>query len=281
MTDFVTLQEAAERLGVHYMTAYRYVRLGQLPAQKVGGTWRVAISDLDLFQQPNASEPSPSLSRKSAPWHQRLENRLLDGDPSGAWKVVEASLTAGLSPLDVYCQVFVPALDSIGDRWESGEIGVADEHLATAIVSRMIGRLGPRFSRRGRRRGAVVVAGPPGERHDLGLAMVADALRQGGYSAIDLGSDLPVESFAQALGGFPGLKGVCIGVLNPDALEGCRQMVVEARRHLDREAPVVLGGSAVGGADHAHRLGADQWADLRHVVEAVDAGRDLQPAVWV
>ena len=36
MTDGVlTLQEAADELGVHYMTAYRYVRLGQLQAHKV------------------------------------------------------------------------------------------------------------------------------------------------------------------------------------------------------------------------------------------------------
>ena len=30
------LRECAERLGVHYMTAYRYVRTGMLPATKVG-----------------------------------------------------------------------------------------------------------------------------------------------------------------------------------------------------------------------------------------------------
>ena len=38
----LTLNEAAELLGVHYMTAYRYVRLGFLQATKVGGCWRAA-----------------------------------------------------------------------------------------------------------------------------------------------------------------------------------------------------------------------------------------------
>ena len=36
--DDLTLHEAADVLGVHYMTAYRYVRLGLLPAAKAGGT---------------------------------------------------------------------------------------------------------------------------------------------------------------------------------------------------------------------------------------------------
>lgn len=42
----IGLRDAAERLGVHYMTAYRYVRLGVLPAEKVGGEWQVRPSDL-------------------------------------------------------------------------------------------------------------------------------------------------------------------------------------------------------------------------------------------
>ena len=37
----VTLHEAAERLGVHYMTAYRYVRHGQLQASRTSSGWRV------------------------------------------------------------------------------------------------------------------------------------------------------------------------------------------------------------------------------------------------
>ena len=34
----LTLPEVAEKLGVHYMTAYRYVRTGRLPAKRSGST---------------------------------------------------------------------------------------------------------------------------------------------------------------------------------------------------------------------------------------------------
>ena len=47
----MTLQEAADALGVHYMTAYRYVRLGLLHAEKIGGSWRVETADLDDFRE--------------------------------------------------------------------------------------------------------------------------------------------------------------------------------------------------------------------------------------
>ncbi|MET0148370.1 MAG: helix-turn-helix domain-containing protein, partial [Acidimicrobiales bacterium] len=39
----LTLQEAAERAGVHYLTVYRWVRTGRLPATKAEGTWAVRL----------------------------------------------------------------------------------------------------------------------------------------------------------------------------------------------------------------------------------------------
>lgn len=279
MGDFLTLQEAAERLGVHYMTAYRYVRLGQLPAHKVDGHWRVSAGDLDLFV--DGSHSDQETSRRTAPWYERFENRLLDADPGGAWKVVESALIAGATPLEVYQNIFVPTLHSIGRRWAQGEIDIAAEHHATSTINRFIGRLSPSFIRRGRRKGTVLVAGPPGERHTLGLAMAADALRAGSYSVIDLGADLPVEAFEVALERHPEVVAVCIGVINPAAREEVARMVTAVRRRLPARVPVIVGGGAIAGEDDANRLGADRYADLETVVAAVEAGRRPLPAVSV
>src|SRR3984957_19994084 len=42
----LTLQEAASQLGLHYMTVYRYVRTGKLPATQEGMSWRVRVQDV-------------------------------------------------------------------------------------------------------------------------------------------------------------------------------------------------------------------------------------------
>jgi MerR family transcriptional regulator, light-induced transcriptional regulator len=42
----VELRAAAEEMGVHYQTAYRWVRRGRLPAKMLGGKYIVAIADL-------------------------------------------------------------------------------------------------------------------------------------------------------------------------------------------------------------------------------------------
>lgn len=49
MDKLLTLEEAAEVLGVDYKTVYRLVRAGELPAGKVGRVYRVAPDDLHAY----------------------------------------------------------------------------------------------------------------------------------------------------------------------------------------------------------------------------------------
>ena len=297
MTDTqLTLHEAAEVLGVHYMTAYRYVRLGLLDAEKVRGTWRVERADLDAFRthagdvragdvragdvsgdgvdgEPDtlgdvdvldviASDPTrdPGARRRRAPWADRLEARLVAGDSRGAWGVVEAALSAGSCLDEIYIDVLGPALTSIGCRWEKGEIDVAIEHRASVIALRMIGRLGPRFSRRGRTRGVVVVGAPQGELHSLPVAMLADLLRQRGWDVADLGGNVPTASLGRFVAGSSDqIVAVGLSVSTDTFLEPVTEAIA-AVRAASASTLIVLGGAAITDLDHARSLGADQFA---------------------
>jgi excisionase family DNA binding protein len=265
----LTLQEAADELGVHYMTAYRYVRLGLLAAQKSGGVWRVTRDDLERFRAGTGT--APVRAGTPAPWAERLESRLLAGDARGAWGVVEAALAAGAELDEIYLDVLTPAMVGIGTRWEAGEIDVAIEHRATGIAMRLIGRLGPRFVRRGRTKGTVVLGAPAGERHGLPVAVLADLLRLEGWEVSDLGADTPATSFAHAASTTDDVVAVGLSVTNADNLAAC----ADACRAVRAAAPgvlVVVGGQAVT-ADVAAGLDADGHADsARAMVRLLEGG---------
>src|SRR5829696_2391573 len=148
----LTLQEAADRLGVHYMTVYRWVRTGRLPATKQGASWAVREADLD-----EVTEPTRAPRQGRVDHADRLARRLAAGDEPGAMAVAEAALAGGMDPEDLYLDVLAVAMARIGDRWATGEVTVAQEHQATAIMLRLLGRLGRNFARRGRSRGTVVL----------------------------------------------------------------------------------------------------------------------------
>jgi MerR family transcriptional regulator, light-induced transcriptional regulator len=255
ITTDVTLQEAAEFLGVHYMTAYRYVRLGTLQAHKSGNVWRVRREDLDMFR---AAVPAAGVARPPAPWAERLESRLVAGDGGGAWGVVEAALASGGDPRSIYLDVITPAMVSIGERWEKGELDIAVEHRASGVAYRLVGRLGPRFTRRGRTLGTVLVGAPAGEHHALPVSMAADLIRLEGYEVSDLGADTPPASFATAAAGLDRLVAVGISVTSPMNLGSARDTIVLLRDQLNN-VPIMIGGSAVQSDDMRLDLGADLW----------------------
>ncbi len=257
MPATMSLRQAADRLGVHYMTVYRYVRLGMLPARKDGTAWVVDPADVEAFAEP---DPVPRRGRRSADWNARLKARLVAGDERGSWGVVEAALASGLRPEDVYEDVLAPVMNDIGDDWAAGRLDVADEHRASAVAARVIGRLGPRFARRGRSRGTVVTSTPPGELHGLGLAVVADLLRGARFEVVDLGPNTPPQALAKAVHEANRLVAVAISAHDPD---GARHLAaaIAAAQQAGGGAPILVGGSAIEGRDHACALGADGYAE--------------------
>lgn len=264
----LSLQQAADALGVHYMTAYRYVRLGLLEAVKERGAWTIQRAALEALQQ--GSPTAPVKAGEPAPWSERLETRLVAGDARGAWGIIEAALSSGTGLREVYTGIVSPAMVSIGERWSVGELNVAIEHRASALAMRIIGRIGPRFSRPGRHRGVVVTAAPVGELHVLPLAMISDLLRIEGWEVSDLGANLPSDALVLLLADTPDCVALGLSVTARDNL-GALAEACSAVRHAHPDLLIVAGGHAVNGVEHAASLGADAYAtDAETMSELVD-----------
>jgi excisionase family DNA binding protein len=264
----MTLQEAADRLNVHYMTAYRYVRTGRLPARQEGSRWMVALSDLDALQHGGRRKRGAGRAASQT----QLMDRLIAGDEPGAWAVINAALTSGMRAKEVYLDLLAGALRTIGDQWASGELSVAHEHRASALASRIIGRVGPLFAQRGRKRGTILVGTAAGDPHALPSAILADVLRGARFEVLDLGANTPPESFAQSARGPDRLVAVLIGATTTGQLRRLARSV-DAVRTVRPETPILLGGAAVAGETAASRLGADGWSghDADQAVAAVEA----------
>lgn len=273
--EVVSLQEAADMLGVHYMTAYRYMRQGQLQARKEAGVWKVAVTELERFRDGAQREVQPSgagVGRKSAPWSDRLEARLLAGDMNGAWGIIETCIDGGAEVDEVYLDVISPAMQSIGHRWNAGEIDIFLEHRATGITGRIVARLGARCSRRGRSRGTVVVGGPRGETHALPISMLADVVRLAGFDVCDLGANTPTESFIAAAVESDSVVAVGVSVTYRESLDAAAETVAALHNTLGDAVPVFVGGFAIASDDDAMAIGADGWAaDARAFVGQLDA----------
>lgn len=262
-SDELTLQEVADELGVHYMTAYRYVRIGVLPARKEGRSWKVARTDLEDMQTPR----EPATVRGDTPWSERLARRLVAGDEPGSWGVIEAALAGGNTAQEALLEVISPAMGRIGELWADDSVGVDEEHAASAICLRLIGRLGARFARRGLSKGTVVIGTTEHELHGLPSAIVSEVLRQEGYDVLDLGPLVPPSGLAHAARSASQLVAVGVSATIPDQDESIAESVHAVQDAVD--VPVFVGGAAVRSEEHASRLGADGWAVDAHALIAL------------
>ncbi len=248
MTETLTLTDASERLGVHYMTAYKYVRTGRLAAVKDGGQWRVTVEDLQAFEAGETTAPRGDIVPPM------VAERLVAGDENGSFQLLESAMASGADAEEIYLDLIGPAMTLVGERWHAGELSIADEHLASSTALRVVSRLGPRVVSRGRTKGTILLASISEDYHYLPTAMIRDLLRFRGYDVVDLGANTPPESIldrATKIG--DDLIAVGLAATNPGADDVMRVSISALNEGLD--VPIVVGGGAFSSVEQIELLG--------------------------
>jgi excisionase family DNA binding protein len=190
----VDLRTAAQRMSVHYQTAYRWVRAGSLAAVKIGASYEIAEEELERFLAVRRAPVPPPARTQVRSWEEqadRFHERLLAGDELACRGVIDRLHQGGIGAV-VLCELLLaPAMARIGDGWAAGRVSVAVEHRAAELCQSLIVRIGERPS--GRPRGVAVVATAPGERHALPGSMAAMALRADRWQVHHLGTEVPPD----------------------------------------------------------------------------------------
>lgn len=152
---------------------------------------RLALAEAEADAETEAGDGTPLL----AAGIQELSETLERFDEAGAQAILDRLLSS--LTLDVVLrEVLVPYLRELGDKWERGEVSVAQEHFASAVVRGRLMSLA-----RGWDRGAgprALLACAQGEQHDLPLLAFGLALRTHGWRVSYLGADTPLPSLVEA-----------------------------------------------------------------------------------
>jgi MerR family transcriptional regulator, light-induced transcriptional regulator len=196
--ETIDLQAAARQLGVHYQTAYKWVRSGELPAAMVMGSYSLDPGAVARFAERRA-RPVPHRTRRPrtgfAVLSRRVHDHLIAGEERQAARLISDLVGGDVSMTAVARDVLVPALRDIGAEWRAGRLDISIEHRASAIVDRILAEHYPNV--RGRRRGAAVVAALSGDQHVLPTTLAAISLREDNWLVHHLGADLPPDELVR------------------------------------------------------------------------------------
>ncbi len=178
-----------------------------------------------------------------------------------------------------YLNVAQPALYHIGDLWESGEINVSAEHLATAIVTRTILQLSYLYKQTADQSRRVMVLCISGEYHQLGAMMVANCFEMDDWSVNYLADNVPFRDTMQHIAAFkPHL--LALSVTMPYNISSMSELIKKIRSGGYHESMKILAGGQAFKIfpDLPEFLGADEYA--ADCNEAVKAGRRLLGLVF-
>lgn len=93
-------------------------------------------------------------------------------------------------------EVVVPFMGSVGAGWQEGRLTIAQEHLASAIVRSTLHALLEAHDRDHDLPDRIVVAAPPGQKHEFGALVAAIVAAMEGWRVAFLGTDLPLDEVA-------------------------------------------------------------------------------------
>jgi MerR family transcriptional regulator, light-induced transcriptional regulator len=295
-SGFLRIGELAKRTGVspELLRAWEQ-RYGLLQPTRTAGGFRLYSAADEARVQRMQSLVSGGLAAAQAA---RLI--LSDGEPvpptvSTSATILEdaaGNLTASLDGLDeqaantaldrlfsaytvemVLQDVVLPYLHRLGERWEAGEISVAQEHFASNLVR---GRLLGLAQGWGQGHGpGAVLACLPGEHHELGLLVFGVALRRRGWRITYLGTDSPIGAVADIARSVRPAVVVLLS-MNPDNfLDHARQI-----EQLANQVPVVIAGtgatSEVARYTQTHVLDQDPVSAAATIDHGLSARGDKQ-----
>lgn len=181
-------------------------------------------------------------------------------------KTIEMLKTS--TPMDVVNNHFIPALDIVGDRFESGKIFLPQLIQSAEAVKKAFVIIKDHLDSSGEKKtskGKIVVATVEGDIHDIGKNIVSMLLENYGFDVIDLGKDVPIGTVVSAVKEGD-IKLVGLSALMTTTVKSMGE-TIKALREEKLDCKVMVGG-AVLNEEYTDMVNADFFAkDARESVK--------------
>jgi len=205
----------------------------------------------------------------------KLQRAVEEQDVSAAEEAAREALAAGLDPFVAINEGLAPAMKTISDLFDEGELYVpqilfAAEAFQNAMAILVQGLSAEEIGKT--RIGKVIVHTVQGDIHDIGKNIVKTLLAANGFEVIDLGRDVPVDLVVQKA-----------KELNVDMVTGSALMTttMPAQREIVQgliemglrdKVKCMFGGAPVS-KEWVDKIGGDGYAD--NAAEAVVVAKEL------
>jgi len=190
----------------------------------------------------------------------KIVDALSQLDRERAIQETEKLIKEGVDPFEIIQKGIMPGMDIVGERFETGHYFLPDLIRAGHIVDGCSALVKPLLkSGQEEEKGTIVMGTVSGDIHDLGKNIVISTLESAGFNVVDIGVDVPVQRFVEAV---RTEKAVLLGMsalLSVTMVE--MEKVIRALRDEPdlKDVKVIVGGAPLD-QTYADKIGADAYA---------------------
>jgi 5-methyltetrahydrofolate--homocysteine methyltransferase len=248
-------------LSADMMTAYRAYR-ALTGKDRTCAEWIASFKDWSPASPTQSATPTlqqDTGNQKTETGNSQLSAAIRRGLKADAATAAREALQNGKSPLDIIDGSIVPALETVGKGFESGNVflpqllmaaeaaGAAFEIVRAALPSQDSGTV----------KGPIIIATVKGDIHDIGKNICRALLENYGFKTIDLGRDVPPETIVEAA---RREKARLVGLSALMTTTVCFMEQTIKLVHQELPGCKVTVGGAVLTADYAEQIGAANYS---------------------
>ena len=131
---------------------------------------------------------------------EELSSAVIRGKTKLVPGLVEECLSEGCAPMDILNTGMIDAMSVVGEKFKNNEIFVPEMLIAARAMKKGVEVLKPYLGDSSATSiGKVIIGTVAGDLHDIGKNLVAMMIESAGFEVIDLGVDVPVEKFVEAV----------------------------------------------------------------------------------
>jgi excisionase family DNA binding protein len=277
----LTTKEVARLCRVSDATVKRWEEAGQIKSERTsGGHRRFRAEEIARFQRRlglglkhspgDESVLTAAARRRPNKNHSgcNLFHSLMGGHEEEAANILITGYLNGEPLSQIFDDLLCPAMRRIGELWLSGEISIAQEHLATRTALNGIHKL----------RGILPVSDITGEiamccafegdLHELPTHLVQLIFENEDFEVVNFGANTPLYSFTEEVGSYaPDV--ICISATMMTDIERLARDYKEFRERIAKlKIPIILGGRVFEEALIRARFPAELYArDFRSAAQ--------------
>ena len=182
--------------------------------------------------------------------------------------LVQEAIDEGNAPIDILNQGMIEAMAVVGEKFKAGEIFVPEMLVAAKAMKKGVEALKPHLGGDNTHKiGKMAMGTVYGDLHDIGKNLVIMMIESTGYEVVDLGIDVPVESFVEAAND-PEVTVIGVSALLTTTMGAMQEIVTALNKHPRRgEFKIMVGGAPIT-EDFAKEIGADVYTE-----DAASAGQ--------